>query len=248
MKILLVAVAASVLLGTGCDPASPDPARSQPDADLQLELGETASSDGLTITFDAVAGDSRCPEGAECVWAGEAHVRLTVDGTADTLLVGDAELAPEAVLRRGDVMLRAVALTPYPGSEEAERGDTPVVYIDTEVLELREETLLVELGQTKTAASLSVTFSALEYDGRCPADAVCAWQGEAPITLIVGSPRDTVEAKSRVPGLSDRIRDVMYETDSTSVVLTDLSPYPGTEEAYRGDPPTVHLVLTTVVE
>ena len=83
MKLVFPLLAAGLLLITGCDSSDSNAARSQPDADLQLELGETGTSDGLTITFEAVTGDSRCPEGVECVWAGEAHVRLVIEGTAD---------------------------------------------------------------------------------------------------------------------------------------------------------------------
>ena len=39
-----------------------------------LPIGQTVDIVGqnLSIKFDAVIGDSRCPVGAECVWAGEA--------------------------------------------------------------------------------------------------------------------------------------------------------------------------------
>lgn len=45
-----------------------------------LALGErSVSADGPTaIRFVAVVGDSRCPEGAMCVWAGEATVDVGV--------------------------------------------------------------------------------------------------------------------------------------------------------------------------
>lgn len=134
MTLLLsrAVVAALLLLAVGCDSSDPDPARSQPAADLQLELGETGQADGLTITFESVTGDSRCPEGVECIWAGEARVRLVVNGTSEEILAMDAVLAPDAVIQRGDVTLRAIDLTPYPGSRAAERGDTPVVFIVTE--------------------------------------------------------------------------------------------------------------------
>lgn len=129
---MLVAIA--LLSVAGCDSSDSDSAQSQLDADLQLELGETGQSDGLTITFATVLGDSRCPEGVECIWAGEASVRLVIDGTADSLLATDPELAPDAFIRRGDVVVRAVGLTPYPGSREDQRGDTPVVSLMTEVV------------------------------------------------------------------------------------------------------------------
>ncbi|MDM7923950.1 MAG: hypothetical protein QUS14_16775, partial [Pyrinomonadaceae bacterium] len=34
----------------------------------------------IAITFVAVEEDSRCPEGAECIWAGRASIRLVVSG------------------------------------------------------------------------------------------------------------------------------------------------------------------------
>ena len=134
MLLSRILVAIALVSAMGCDSSAPDTARSQPEADLQLELGETGQADGLTITFEAITGDSRCPEDVECIWAGEAGVRLVIDGTEEELLASDPELAPEAVVRRGNVALRAVGLTPYPGSREAKRGDPPVVYVTTEVL------------------------------------------------------------------------------------------------------------------
>ena len=123
-----------VLTLAGCD-AGPDtqtPSQLQQRGDLRLELGETAVSDSLTITFESVVSDSRCPADVVCVWAGEARVRLTVEGAADTLLVSDPELAPEATVRRGDVTVRAVDLLPYPVSRADERGDPLVVIVRTD--------------------------------------------------------------------------------------------------------------------
>lgn len=134
MLLLSRALLATILLSAiGCDSTDSDSARTQPDTDLLLELGETASSDGLTITFEDVTADSRCPQGVECIWAGEARVRLVVDGTAEEILATDPALAPEAVIRRGNVTLRALDLTPYPGSRADERGDTPVVNLVTAI-------------------------------------------------------------------------------------------------------------------
>lgn len=48
---------------------------------------------GFTIGFDSVAGDSRCPVGVQCIWAGRADVVLTLaHGAASesvTLASGD---------------------------------------------------------------------------------------------------------------------------------------------------------------
>ena len=46
--------------------------------EFTLPIGETAEidSESLSIKFVEVIGDSRCPAGVECVWAGEAQCRL----------------------------------------------------------------------------------------------------------------------------------------------------------------------------
>ena len=128
-------LALALLVAAGCDSSDLDTSRSQAEADLSLELGETASVDGLAITFESVAEDSRCPEGSVCVWGGQARVALRIAGTVDTLLATDPELAPNAVAERGEVLVRAVSLFPYPGSKAAQRGETPVVFLQTERVE-----------------------------------------------------------------------------------------------------------------
>jgi hypothetical protein len=49
------------------------------DADFTLKLAATASVDGtaLTVRFDKVGEDSRCPDGAQCIVSGDATVSLT---------------------------------------------------------------------------------------------------------------------------------------------------------------------------
>lgn len=47
-------------------------------ASFTLGVGDAQAvgADGLTLRFEGVAGDSRCPVDVVCVWAGEATVRL----------------------------------------------------------------------------------------------------------------------------------------------------------------------------
>ena len=47
---------------------------------FDVRLGEAAvlKTGKLTIRFDAVGKDSRCPKGATCVWAGNGSVHLSV--------------------------------------------------------------------------------------------------------------------------------------------------------------------------
>lgn len=48
---------------------------------------------GLSIRFDSIRGDSRCPEGVQCIWAGRADAVLTLSQAGDsqtvTLSTGD---------------------------------------------------------------------------------------------------------------------------------------------------------------
>jgi hypothetical protein len=51
-----------------------------PGAAFEVAVGETVAvtGTGLQVTFEAVEGDSRCPQDVDCIWAGEAAVRLRV--------------------------------------------------------------------------------------------------------------------------------------------------------------------------
>lgn len=64
---------------TGSGPAS------SADNTRTLGVGETANYGGLVITFKKVTEDSRCPENAQCVWAGQvqAQVELSANGQSD---------------------------------------------------------------------------------------------------------------------------------------------------------------------
>lgn len=85
-----------------------------------LAVGEVNRPAGeeLTVRFEEVAGDSRCPRGVDCIWAGDAEVVLAVT-------VGDGESASltlhthggERYPREGEALgrrLRLLALEPYP--------------------------------------------------------------------------------------------------------------------------------------
>lgn len=85
MRILRVLVLLSLTAAAGCVTAAGEsgttgaqsPALGQP---VTLKPGDKAVFDAerLQIRFDRVVSDSRCPKDAQCVWAGEAVIRLTV--------------------------------------------------------------------------------------------------------------------------------------------------------------------------
>ncbi len=122
----------AVLAIAGCDSSKlSDQDRAELQAgEVRIPLGETATLDGLSITFDAVVSDSRCPSDVECIWAGEATVTLRIDGTSSDVVVADPERTPEAGVRVGDVLVYAVALAPYPRQNDPSDA-TPVVAVST---------------------------------------------------------------------------------------------------------------------
>lgn len=65
------------LLLTAC--ASPAPGagalrRIDADGVFQLSVGERVALGSGTLRYLRVAGDSRCPPGVQCIWAGDAEV------------------------------------------------------------------------------------------------------------------------------------------------------------------------------
>jgi hypothetical protein len=94
----------------------------EPVREFVLAPGESAvvSRAGLTVRFDRVVNDSRCPADAICVTAGEAEVALTVrrgSRPAEALSLRTVESRNRAEL--GDWVLRLTALAPYPFSDRA---------------------------------------------------------------------------------------------------------------------------------
>ena len=67
------------LCWAACSVAAPDqPLLIEAGKSVSLRVGESAQTrDGeWRIGFEGVSADSRCPEGVQCVWAGDATVRV----------------------------------------------------------------------------------------------------------------------------------------------------------------------------
>jgi hypothetical protein len=85
---------------------------------MVLAPGQTAEvgNAGISLRFDGVSGDSRCPGDAICIQGGDALVKVSVLATQNR--------AAEYVLHTGDmrpvshddVTIALIELTPYPFS------------------------------------------------------------------------------------------------------------------------------------
>jgi hypothetical protein len=106
-----------LLAMTACSdesPAAPSPI----DRQVTLAPGQTTAVEGasLTVRFEGVSGDSRCPIDAICITGGDAQVHIIVAPVAGvrqnyTLHTGD--MRP---VTHGDLTVALVDLTPYPYS------------------------------------------------------------------------------------------------------------------------------------
>jgi hypothetical protein len=83
-----------------------------------------------------------------------------------------------------------------------------------------------------------VRFDSLEADSRCPADAMCVWQGDA-------AARFTLEAASGRAGttLHTGIEPKQLEFAGYVLQLVNVEPYPGTYDRSRPAPPPVAVVI-----
>jgi len=122
-SVLTLLICFIILLSCKKDPAMPAmPALKFYDGKGILSVGQTGmfytSSDSmpLEIKFIKVTGDSRCPEGAVCVWAGEIVAEILVNKT-NTFLTASI-VSPQKPVYNGKYITILSAL-PYPNVRTA---------------------------------------------------------------------------------------------------------------------------------
>ena len=108
-------LAFAVLAAAGCaSPVQPQVTLGQP---FDLKAGQSASLDnGLTLTFDRVTSDSRCPINALCIVAGEAVVVLTVSQRSGTPVEREVRtgLPPKSEAEFLSYTISLIGLAPLP--------------------------------------------------------------------------------------------------------------------------------------
>ena len=101
---------------------------------VHMRVGQEVTVDArrLRIRFIAVSEDSRCPEGVQCIWAGNARVRLKLGGAknrAVTVELGTMTGAREITYANYTVKLSNLAPRPV-----RDRQPTPREYVATLVV------------------------------------------------------------------------------------------------------------------
>lgn len=106
---LLAACAATALLGCAADPVRAGAYPLRPGQHLSVTRA-------VTLTYDSFS-DSRCPAGAQCIWAGRLVFRFIIDGPEgreEFSLGPDRPVATPAALHGASVALDIRALAPAP--------------------------------------------------------------------------------------------------------------------------------------
>ena len=91
----------------------------QPGRQFDIEVGQevTVQGTGITVRFNGVSDDSRCAVDVQCVWAGNAVVRLTLAkaGTAGADASLNTTLDPKSMTFAGHSVI-LTGLKPQPRS------------------------------------------------------------------------------------------------------------------------------------
>jgi hypothetical protein len=94
----------------------------QRDQEISVKVGETktASVSGFRLKFVAVLEDSRCPEGANCFWAGVARIQVTIETkSGDATTVELATIEENQNVEMAGYRIHLVKLDPKPSAEKA---------------------------------------------------------------------------------------------------------------------------------
>ncbi|OLR94161.1 hypothetical protein [Actinokineospora bangkokensis] len=105
IAVLLLAACGQTATGS---PLPSAPATPAPNAgeEFTVERGKavTLAAGGPQVGYARLVQDSRCPQGKQCVWEGDATVEVTVDGRAAELHTSD-RFATSAQVGRSTVRL-----------------------------------------------------------------------------------------------------------------------------------------------
>ena len=96
-------------------------AQAKPRVDQQLKLAvnqqSTITKDKLKIKFVAVVEDSRCPSDTNCVWAGNAKIKITVGKTKSDARTFEMNTSGESQsVNSAGYEIKLVGLSPQPAT------------------------------------------------------------------------------------------------------------------------------------
>lgn len=87
------------------------------DKEFTIKRGQKVTIEKLSIKFEAVQNESRCPTGVQCIWAGNAAIVIQLSKknkqSIPAILNTNTAVQPNETEYKG-YKIRLVALNPYP--------------------------------------------------------------------------------------------------------------------------------------
>jgi hypothetical protein len=120
----LVGVFLTVALASACGGSPSDPS-TPVDERVVLAPGQstTIPEASVSLRFEGVTGDSRCPADAVCIQGGDAIVHVTVTPTGGSRRDYDLHTGDMQPARYGNLTIALVELAPYPFSSRTIEPD-----------------------------------------------------------------------------------------------------------------------------
>lgn len=112
---LCLTVALAGIIACEAGPTAPSAPLNEP---IVLEVGRSVrvADARVTLRFDGVTGDSRCPADAFCVLGGDAIVVVTVTPSVGATARYELHTAGPSTVRHNGFTVRLEELSPYPFS------------------------------------------------------------------------------------------------------------------------------------
>jgi hypothetical protein len=116
MKFVFLLFMGVVLMAGTCDSPASAAATFTIGETFTLAPGEESSNKeaGLNISFAEVLEDSRCPKNTNCVWEGQAKIKLMINDQAMELIIRAGKPEQAQQLYNNSYIIEAQGLSPYP--------------------------------------------------------------------------------------------------------------------------------------
>ena len=210
---------------------------------VSLYVGQQKTVDRgqITISFLSVEDDSRCPVNVQCVWAGNAKIKIAVSkgkSVAQTFELNSA-LEPRTITAYGyEISLGDLTRKPAGMGRMPTR---PLATLNVKELDaLTDETVSVRIGQQRSAdrGNIKLRFISVLEDSRCPMNARCISAGNARIKVAVANGR-----ASKIVELNTNTEPQVVKIFGYELSLEDLAPHKGEPSDRRNRPKTATITV-----
>lgn len=129
MRALLIEILIVVLAGN----LLPATAQSKPQIRVKIGTEKQIVKDKLALRFLDMVEDSRCPRDVQCIWAGNAKIKVQISkpGGQPKIFEMNTSLDPQSILVEG-YTIKLIGLTPEPASNIRIRKDGYVATFSVE--------------------------------------------------------------------------------------------------------------------